>query len=120
MLEKIFKKLEKTDYKTHFLISWIFSYLLVHIGMNLKYEGMILLKYQPFTAIILGVTYMYYSLMILIFKTPKEQDTFWHAAVSITKTVILLLVFWKIVYAICSIAYENGIDLWFIWGDNSV
>lgn len=119
MFQNFIEKLKEKDYKTHFLIAWIFSYLIVHIGMDFKYEGMILLKYQPFTAIILGLAYLYYNLMILLFKTPKEQDTFWHAAFSLIKATIIMILFLKTIYTVCSVAYENGIDLWFLWGDNS-
>ena len=118
MINKIIEKLKEKDCKTYFLISWIFSYLLVHIGMDFKYDGMILLRYQPFTAVILGLAYLYYNLMILLFKTPKEQDTSWHALLCMFKATIILIVFLKTIYTICSFAYENGIDLWFLWGDS--
>lgn len=112
------EKLKNANYKTYFLISWIFSYLLVKLGTDIGYNGSLILKYQPVTAIILGLTYAYTEMLYFGSQRAKGKKTIKDSAINAIKVTVKLLIFLKISYYICSIAYENGVDLWFIWGDS--
>lgn len=118
MINKIIEMLKEKDYKTYFLISWIFSYILIHIGTDIEYSGNFILKYQPATAIILVLTYAYTEVLYFGSLRAKGQKTIKDSAINAIKCAVKILIFVKIMYLICSFAYENGIDLWFLWGDS--
>ena len=116
MLKKILDYLKKADYKQYFIISWIFSYWLVNFFIGVRYEGIGIWAYQPFTVVILSFTYLYSHILNLSFKCKKGGNTALFDFIYMSKVVVKLMLFMALMNWICKVAYNYGLDIWFLWG----
>ncbi len=116
MIKKIINYLKQADYKTYFIISWIFSYWLVNFFIGVRYEKIGIWGYQPFTVIILSFTYLYSHILNLSFKCKKEGNTVLFDFIYMSKVVLKIMLFFMIMDWICKFSYNNGLDIWFLWG----
>ena len=116
MLKKILDYLKKADYKTYFIITWIFSYFVVNFLLGVRTEEDGYLAYQPFTVVIFSFTYIYSRVAYYAIKTPVEEMTLIRSCLKALFIFIELGIFLELMDNICKFAYDNGLDIWFLWG----
>lgn len=116
MIKKVINYLQNANYRTYFIICWVFSYFLVNFIIDVRYEGIGIWAYQPFTVIIFSFTYLYSQILKLSFKTHKGKNTVLYDLIYMTKVVLKLMAFFAMMDWLCKVAYNYGFDIWFIWG----
>ncbi|WP_293663229.1 hypothetical protein [uncultured Phascolarctobacterium sp.] len=114
--KKISKYIEKAKYWQFFMCSWVLSYCMFNFGYNIRYEPLGIYAYQPFTLIILSITYLFAEVAYYSVKIPGLEKTFINVLLFSCKIIIKFIIVVFLFKEVWKFLLLKGIDITFLLG----